>query len=87
MIIGNNNNQNSFTNQNFNVRMNAIKENEQKMKLNNQQNVNINTMQHSNILSKNEINERSFQMLQDRLNKGLITLDEFNKKCKDLSRR
>ena len=44
------------------------------------------TMQHTNVMSKKEMNDKAFSMLQDRLNKGLITMDEFNKKCAKLGK-
>ena len=43
-------------------------------------------MQHTNVMSKKEMNEKAFSMLQDRLNKGLISMDEFNKKCAQLGK-
>ena len=45
------------------------------------------TMQHTDVTSRNEMNEKAFSMLQDRLNKGLISLEEFNKKCNELGKR
>lgn len=44
-------------------------------------------MQHTNVMSKDEMNDRAFAMLQDRLNKGLINMDEFNKMCNQLGKR
>lgn len=51
------------------------------------QNININTMKNANVLNKKEMNDKSFMMLQDRLNKGLITLEEFNKMCNKLNKK
>ncbi len=45
------------------------------------------TMQHTDVMSKNEMNDKAFSMLQDRLNKGLISMDEFNKMCNQLGKR
>ena len=45
------------------------------------------TMQHTNIMSKQEMNDKAFAMLQDRLNKGLISMEEFNKMCNQLGKR
>ncbi len=50
-------------------------------KVNQQQNI-----QHANIMSKQEMNDRAFTMLQDRLNKGLISIEEFNKMCSKLGK-
>ena len=83
MIIGKNTN---LGKQGFATRMNQIQNNSQMNNIHSDNQV-INPMLHSNVLSKNEMQEKSFQMLQDRLNKGLISLDEFNKKCKELSKR
>ena len=77
MIIGKD--PNSFGKNNFNNRINTLKENQQLQSI-------INPMQHSNILDKKGMKEKSFMMLQDRLNKGLISLDEFNQKCKELGK-
>lgn len=81
MIVGKNTN---LGKQGFATRMTQIQNNNQMIHNDNQV---INPMLHSNVLSKSEMHEKSFQMLQDRLNKGLISLDEFNKKCKDLNKR
>ena len=45
------------------------------------------TMQHTNVMSKKEMNDKAFAMLEDRLNKGLISIEEFNKKCTLLGKR
>jgi len=45
------------------------------------------TMQHTDVTSRSEMNEKAFSMLQDRLNKGLISLEDFNKKCNELGKR
>ena len=44
-------------------------------------------MQHTNVMSKNEMNDKALAMLQDRLRKGLISMDEFNKMCNQLGKR
>jgi len=44
-------------------------------------------MEHTNVMSKDEMNEKAFSMLQDRLSKGLISIDEFNKMCNQLRRK
>ena len=44
-------------------------------------------MQHTNVMSKQEMNDKAFAMLQDRLNKGQISMEEFNKMCSQLGKR
>lgn len=44
-------------------------------------------MQHTDVMSKSEMNHKAYSMLEDRLQKGLITMDEFNKKCRELGRK
>ncbi len=83
MIIGKNN-PNSL--QNFNEKMNTIKENGQLTK-NTVSPIRTDTLKHKDILSKDDMNDKAFAMLQERLNNGLITVEEFNKKCTQLSKR
>lgn len=93
MIIGSNNNRNNFNGQkpsftsNFDQRFGIIQEEAKKNNpvINSNQTSHI--MQHSNITSKSEMNERSFTMLQERYNNGLISLEEFTKKCNMLNKR
>ena len=40
--------------------------------------------QYVNISDKNEMADRTFELLQENLSKGLISLDEFTKKCNNL---
>ena len=81
MLIGNNTNFNNDNN-NFNNKMRTIKEN------NNITNNTINndTNMYKNITNANETVDKSFQILKDRLDNGLITLDEFNKKCQQINK-
>ena len=44
-------------------------------------------MQHTDVMSKTEMDNKAFAILEDRLNKGLITMEEFNKKCTQLGKR
>ena len=84
MIIGNNKNTN-IANQTFINNMNQIQNNQE---IHNKPiNQNINPMMLSNVLSKKEMHERSLQMLQSRLQNGLITVEEFNKKCEELRKQ
>lgn len=48
---------------------------------------NLESMKNTNVLDKNEMRDKSFQILQDRLNKGLITIDEFNRQCNKLNKK
>ena len=43
-------------------------------------------MQHTDVMNPNEMNNKAFAILEDRLNKGLITMEEFNKKCAQLGK-
>ena len=80
MIIGKDNNIN------FNNRSNTIKQNNNnKTSIN--QNHQIEIMQHSNVMSKNEMADKSFSMLQERLRNGTISIEEFNKKCIQLGKQ
>ena len=45
------------------------------------------TMQHADIMNKNEMHDKAFSILQERYNQGLISLEEFNKKCEQLGKR
>lgn len=95
MIIGNNKNNNSdmfkptkpqFTS-NFEERYNTVVEEGSK----NQGIVSPfsdknETMKYSNVNSKSEMADKSFAMLQERYNNGLISLDEFTKKCNQLNK-
>lgn len=85
----NNNQQNTNNNftQNFDRRFNMVKEQAKKnRKVVNSYARDNNIMQHSNVMSKNEMADKSFSMLQERYNQGLISLDEFNKKCNQLNK-
>lgn len=73
MIIGNNN-YNPKAN-NFKNKMNNIKTTGP-----------IQTNPHKDINNSNEMLESSFNMLQQRLNMGLITYDEFQKQCNKLNK-
>ncbi len=81
MIIGKNTNiqpKNNFIN-NPNTQNNPMNQTKPMTNLNP-------TSQHTNIMNKQEMNDKAFSMLQDRLNKGLISIDEFNKMCSKLGK-
>lgn len=95
MIIGNNNNQNNSFNPNptnftsnfderFNTVLNEAIKNGDKISPYATDKKAIN---YANINNKNEMADKSFAMLQERLNNGLISLEEFNKKCQQLNKQ
>lgn len=81
MIIGNNNINNHNTNNNNN---NFSQKNKFII---NQTIENERIKQHTNVNSKNEMNSKAYAMLQDRYQQGLISLDEFTKKCNELRKK
>ena len=97
MIIGNNNNGNNFNNifndrqvqenTNFNRKMNQIKDNNENTIYNNPFIEDINSMQHSDPTSRDNMRDKSLAMLQDRLEQGTISLDEFNKKVSEINKK
>ena len=85
MIIGKNNLKN-FTS-NFEERFNSIKENNQRNQKEGNTFVKNQNNQYTNVLNKDEMADKAFMILQERFNNGLISLDEFNKKCNELNKR
>ncbi len=96
MIIGNNNrgfnksnnNQNTMNN-NFENKWNAIKENGANM-MHNNKNVfvkNLNDQKYSSASNTSGMQDRTLAMLHERLEKGTISLEEFNKKCASLGKQ
>ena len=45
------------------------------------------SMEGGNASSSNDMYNKSIAMLNDRLEKGTITMDEFNKKCRDIAKK
>ena len=76
MIIGNNSN-NSFNHNTINYNTN-----------NTQKKINSTPTQnhYNNPLNKNEMADKTYQMLEERLKNGLISLEEFHKQCNKLSK-
>ncbi len=72
MIIGNNNNNN-------NLDMNSI--------LKNPNIENERIKQHTNVNSKKEMSSKAYNMLEERYQNGLITLEEFTKKCNEIRKQ
>ena len=97
MIIGNNrgNQTNGFTkplgNQFENNQFqNKNQQFQQQLNTNQQKNIftqEITTKQHVNPTSKNDMYDKTLALLHERLNQGAITLEEFNRKCRELSKK
>ena len=94
MIIGDNNNNQSFAkplgnhfeNGQFKNQNNTFQQN---MK-NNQKNIftkDIKTNQHINPVNKNDMADKTLALLHERLEKGSISLDEFTRQCELLGKR
>ena len=92
MIMGNNNN---FGKPNFVSHNNQLNGQSQTTNQNNTINTKpslnpanekASTMYHSNIMSKEDMTNKSFAMLQERLSNGTITIEEFNRKCAELGK-
>ena len=81
MLIGNNTNFNNDNN-NFNNKMRVIKENTTNSNIIKNNDTNM----YKNITNTNETSDKAFQILKDRLDNGLITLDEFNQKCNKINK-
>lgn len=100
MIIGNNFNRNpnqnfensNFNNQNRNNRPNKNSNQSQGLNQNNNFSNNlltkdISSFKYANIENKTEVYDKSLAILHDRLKNKSITLDEFNRKCRELANK
>lgn len=96
MIIGNNFNRNpnqNFENSNFNNqnRNNRLNQNPSQNQNNNFSNnlltKDISSFKYANIENKTEVYDKSLAILHDRLKNKSITLDEFNRKCRELANK
>ena len=92
MIIGNNSNNNSFNNplseeNQFKTRMDNIKQANEFNSYNDGLIDSVNSASFNNPLDKDQMSDKTLSMLHERLNNGLISLDEFNKKCNELGRK
>lgn len=47
----------------------------------------LKSTQYSNSSNQNEMLDKSLAMLNERLNNGTISLEEFNKKCNEIAKR
>ena len=83
MIIGNNNNFNNDNN-NFNNKFRMVKEEGMK----NKNNINPFGKQdrYKDINNRETINDKAFTILEERYKNGLISIEEFNKKCNQLNK-
>ena len=84
-----NSRENNFSN--FNERLQMVKKNEERRmeNLNKQPNSftsNDSLMKKYNVTNQNDMREKSIAMLEDRLHKGLISLDEFSKKANQINK-
>ena len=92
MIIGNNsqqNNNNDFARQKVRPFTNNFDEKFQSMPKNNNFNEKDDGMRSTSfydVNSKSEMLDKSYAMLKERYQNGLITLEEFNKKCNKLNK-
>ena len=74
MIIGNNNSNNNILKENNKAIINPTIENER-------------VIQHTDVNSKSEMISKAYSVLQERHQQGLISLDEFTKKCNALRKK
>ena len=88
MIIGGNNNlnKNPFRNNN-NLNKNLNYNNNNGFINNNQPKQPISQNPYKDINNTQEMRERSFEILQQRYNDGLISIEEFSKKCENLRKQ
>ncbi len=89
MIIGNNNIGKKNFISNNNIPLNNNQHNNFEKKNNNHIPMNENTSSfiHTNVTNKDEMKNKAFAMLQERLNNGTISIEEFNKKCYELGKQ
>lgn len=92
MIIGNNNIGKKNFISNNNLSQNKTNNNQhntfnQKKNILNPMNENSSSFMHSNIMNKDEMKNKAFAMLQERLSSGTITIEEFNRKCHELGKQ
>lgn len=92
MILGanNGNNQNNMNNNNFtsnfNERLSAVQENNKKTFGSTNMGETTRNMKYTDVNSSNDMQDKAFAMLQDRLRNGTISLEEFNRKCSALGK-
>ena len=88
MIIGNNNiGKQNFVSNNRQMQERINDNNTNNMKpLVSPMNEKTSTMIHTDVMNKSEMNNKAFSMLQERLSNGTISIEEFNRKCKELGK-
>lgn len=88
MIIGNNNiGKQNFISNNRKIQEKMFENNTNNIKpIISPMNENTSTMNHTNVMDKNEMHNKAFAMLQERLSNGTISIEEFNKKCRELGK-
>ena len=86
MIIGNGNNSFPSEQDRFNTRMNAIQENAELGHDNKWKMLEGDPTKNYDVTNRKDMMDKSLAMLQDRLNNGTITMDEFHKKCEQINR-
>ena len=88
MIIGNNNiGKQNFVSNNRQMQDRINDNNTNNMKpLVSPMNEKTSTMIHTDVMNKSEMNNKAFAMLQERLSNGTISIEEFNRKCKELGK-
>lgn len=87
MIIGNNSN---FNDKIFENKFKKYKEDNEFISSNKKKNIftkDIKETQYQDVTNKDDMYDKSLAMLHERLNNGLISLDEFNKKCNELAKK
>lgn len=86
MIIGGNNNFNNQNN-NFQNKFNDINKQNKKNQIKNTFVDDITIQKHSNPTNKHDMSDKALAMLHERYSQGLISLEEFNKKCNILGQK
>ena len=86
MIIGGNNNPFPSEQDRFRTKLNQINENQQLHQTNEWNQLEGNPLKSYDVESKNEMADKSLAILQDRLNQGLISMDEFHQKCEQINK-
>ncbi len=91
MIIGSNN-QNNFNNplsedNQFKTRMDNIKQANELNTYNDGLIDDVNSTRFNNPLDRDQMSDKTLAMLHDRLSKGLISMEDFNKQCNELAKK
>lgn len=87
MIIGGKNNPFPSEQDRFRTKLNQVNENQQLHQTNQWNQIEGNPLKSYDVESKNEMADKSLAILQDRLNQGLISMDEFHQKCEQIQKQ